>query len=65
MASCRGTKTDSRDHRSTPCGTQLYRCNKCGSIGCSYSGHTVTCTAQGFNGGACLKCKSAGGKTNV
>jgi len=65
MSTCQGTKTDARDKRSGRCGGQLYRCGKCGHIGCSQSGTFWTCTNRGFNSGVCLKCNSASGKSNV
>jgi len=44
--SCQGKKHNSR------CGNTVYKCNKCGTVGCSNNG----CTNQNFDNGRCMKC---------
>ena len=50
MASaCRG-----RDKGGSQCQATLYRCAKCGNVGCTKAG----CSNQGFRDGNCVKCGS-------
>ena len=65
MTYCNGIKTDSRDKKSTPCRSPLYRCNKCGNVGCSQGGSLISCSQQGFKSGSCVKCKSGSGRTSA
>ena len=44
---CRGKKSNG-----FPCGGSLYRCKKCGAVGCS----TSSCGNQNFNSQVCMKC---------
>jgi len=54
---CNGTKKDSKGYKSR-CGAILYRCSKCGAVGCKTTG----CENQRFNGGQCSKCGYVGSK---
>jgi hypothetical protein len=55
MASCPGK----RDNHT--CNSTLYRCKKCGNVGCDQS-QPGKCTNQGFRLGKCLKCGTSGQK---
>jgi hypothetical protein len=55
MALCPGTK------RSHKCSSVLYRCKKCGNVGCD-QGQPGHCTNQGFRVGKCQKCGAVGQK---
>jgi hypothetical protein len=57
MASCPGK----RDNHT--CSSILYRCKKCGNVGCD-QGTMGKCTNQGFQSGKCLKCGAIGQKEN-
>lgn len=57
MASCPGKKTKTNGI----CGGFLYRCKKCGNVGCD-PGSRGLCTNQGFAGGVCMKCGTQGQK---
>jgi hypothetical protein len=51
MPSCPGRRTKNN----SSCNKTLYRCKKCGNVGCDYS-NFGECTNQGFQSGKCLKC---------
>jgi hypothetical protein len=53
MASCPGR----RDNHS--CSSTLYKCKKCGNVGCDQSSDGK-CTNQGFKSGKCTKCGNYG-----
>lgn len=53
MASCPGK----RDKHT--CGRTLYRCKKCGNVGCDQV-QVGKCTNQAFSGSKCLKCGKSG-----
>jgi len=55
MPSCPGK----RDNHT--CNSTLYRCKKCGNVGCDQS-QPGKCTNQGFRSGKCLKCGTSGQK---
>lgn len=57
MAACPGKKIKS----GTMCNSTLYRCKKCGNVGCD-QGSQATCSNQGFKTGKCLKCGISGQK---
>lgn len=57
MASCPGK----RSTRGGACGSTLYRCKKCGNVGCE-KGRIDECSNQGFRAGKCLKCGASGQK---
>lgn len=55
MAVCQG-----RQKTRNLCGMSLFRCKKCGSVGCKQPGDHQ-CTNQAFTGtGRCYKCGSMG-----
>lgn len=61
MASCNGTFTNWQG--SHECGAPLYRCSKCGNIGCDQDGESNKCTNQAFKpAGYCRKCSALGTK---
>lgn len=49
MASCPGKRG------SSTCSGIVYRCKKCGNVGCD-RGRAGECTSQGFKSGRCTKC---------
>lgn len=51
MSTCQGNKGGTRHN-----GGLVYRCPKCGSIGCTASG----CTNQNFQSSRCMKCGKVG-----
>jgi hypothetical protein len=53
MAACDGTR---EKHR---CASTLYRCKKCGIVGCA-QGRQGACTSQAFAAGKCVKCGASG-----
>ncbi len=57
MASCPGKRTN----RNTGCLSALYRCKKCGHVGCDQTTSGV-CSNQAFRLGKCLKCGATGQK---
>lgn len=58
MAGCPG-----KNKRNTTCNGLLYRCKKCGGVGCDRGGDE--CTNQGFKSGKCKKCGAIAAKENV
>lgn len=57
MASCPGKRID----RKGTCLSTLYRCKKCGNVGCD-QGQPGKCQNQGFKLGKCMKCGASGQK---
>lgn len=57
MASCPGRRTK----RSGSCLATLYRCKKCGNVGCEHI-QAGECTNQGFRLTKCARCGTAGQK---
>ena len=55
--SCQGK----RSNRTGKCGSIVYRCKHCGSVGCDHS-KQQTCSNQLFYNAKCLKCGKAGAK---
>ncbi len=41
------------------CTSSVYKCKKCGNVGC-FQNDTGTCSNEGFRNGKCLKCGSVG-----
>lgn len=55
MAICPGRRKDNKK-----CNSVLYRCKKCGNVGCKQS-RPGECSNQGFTlSGQCLKCGTYG-----
>jgi len=50
MAKCQGEK-----QANIKCAAPLYRCKKCGNVGCSYGAKNY-CTKQAFLNSSCLRC---------
>lgn len=58
MPFCPGKKKNG-----SKCMNQLYRCKKCGNVGCDRPSDGE-CSNQGFKVGKCLKCGATGQKEN-
>lgn len=58
MASCPGSRTD---RNGSHCNGGLYRCKKCGNVGCD-QGVKGRCSNQAFHNAKCLKCGAGGQK---
>lgn len=43
------------------CGTFVYKCSNCGTVGCDKKG----CSNQKFDGGKCLACGKIGTKKHI
>lgn len=59
MATCTGTVTNWQGSHS--CQAMLYRCEKCGNVGCEQQGGEpskggIVCSNQAFKNGYCLRC---------
>ena len=50
-----------RKKNNSNCTSTLYRCKKCGNIGCEQN-QPFDCSNQGFKAGKCLKCGVSGQK---
>jgi len=62
MASCQGQRKMSHtSSTATTCYNALYKCKKCGNVGCSQTSPGL-CTSQGFSGDKCLKCGAQSSK---
>ena len=59
MASCLGKR--GTPSGTTKCGMMLYRCKKCGAVGCE-QGTEGKCSNQTFKSGKCLKCGQVASK---
>lgn len=59
MAACPGKRIKTK----SSCNSTLYRCKKCGNVGCE-QGDSTPCTNQAFRYGKCLKCGATGQKEN-
>jgi len=57
MATCPGKYGSNNSY----CGATVYKCTKCGAVGCSKPG----CSNQKFSGGRCLSCGSNGTSKSV
>jgi hypothetical protein len=60
MATCPGTRTKQHNR----CGSTVYKCKACGSVGCE-QGQPSACSNQCFTGGKCLRCGKHGQKELV
>lgn len=60
MATCPGSRTKQHNR----CGSLVYKCKACGSVGCEQS-QSGACSDQGFMGGKCLGCGKYGQKASV
>lgn len=64
MSSCPGkqmeTQKDGTRKAGFTCTNMLYRCKKCGAVGCQRK----NCTNYNFDGSRCLKCGNYGA-TNI
>ncbi|VVE66992.1 hypothetical protein PCA31118_02435 [Pandoraea captiosa] len=49
MSMCKGTRNGSS------CGMLLYRCVRCGHVGCNQVSNSA-CSNMGFNTGRCVRC---------
>ncbi len=56
MASCPGKKSNNQT-----CYQSLYRCKKCGNVGCDRN-NIGECPNQAFNCGKCMRCGANGQK---
>jgi hypothetical protein len=57
MAFCPGKKIKTKG----TCNGTLYRCKKCGNVGCD-QGPSTACSNQAFDLGKCMKCGARGHK---
>ena len=48
-------------NKSNICGSLVFRCTKCGAVGCTKNG----CSNQKFKDGQCMSCGSHGTKKEV
>lgn len=57
MANCSGKRKNDQT-----CNSSLYKCKKCGNVGCAKNS-TAECSNQAFlESGKCLKCSTSGQK---
>ncbi len=57
MATCKGKRLENPHGY---CGGTLYKCGKCGSVGCGTTVCGKGCSNNGFNAGMCQKCGASG-----
>ena len=55
MAFCQGIRNGSK------CERAIYRCKKCGSVGCVSEG----CSSKNFDGYKCMKCGDFSGRDEI
>jgi len=59
MSNCHGQ----RKNYNMTCNSSIYKCKKCGNVGCNQPSEG-DCSQQGFRNGSCVKCGS-GDKQSV
>jgi hypothetical protein len=57
MATCKGKRPENPNGH---CGGTLYKCGKCGSVGCGTTVSGKGCSNNGFKTGTCQKCGTPG-----